>query len=241
MRKVFEIGGVVAAAVLIAFGIAAIVMGMDGQSTVNSSLEQQQIYGTPDMSPKGIAAEVKQAQTAQAALFAKLNAAGVKLTPSAITAPGCTVANQFVDNGDKARCFARYMWIHTNLATGGETYSQMGRFQAKPGAPVKYTDGQGGTNDQSYAVIDPTTKQPVDNGRRDLWVTYTALTTALNSSYMAAQISLFGIVVGVALLLAGLGFGVLAIGGALRAPDTALGFLRKWARKEGHAPAVPAA
>ena len=46
---------------------------------------------------------------------------------------------------------------------------------------------------------------------------------------MASQISLFGIVVGIALLLAGLGFGVLAIGGALRAPDTALTFLRRWA------------
>jgi hypothetical protein len=33
---------------------------------------------------------------------------------------------------------------------------------------------------------------------------------------MAEQISLFGIVVGIALLLAGIGFGILAIGGALR-------------------------
>ena len=32
MRKVFEIGGIVAAAVLIAFGIAAIVMGFNGKS-----------------------------------------------------------------------------------------------------------------------------------------------------------------------------------------------------------------
>lgn len=248
MRKFFEIGGIVAAAVLIAFGIAAIVMGSDGQSTVNSSLEQQQIYGTPDMSPKGIAAEVKQAQTGQAALFAKLQKAGVKLTPSAITAPGCSVTKTvngqpvglFVDNGDRARCFASYMWIHVMGATGGETYSQMGRFQALPTAPFKFTDGQGGTNDAKYAVINPQTKQPVDNGRRDLWVTYTALTTALNASYMASQISLFGIVVGVALLLSGLGFGVLAIGGALRAPDTALTFLRRWAHKTGTAPAVPA-
>ena len=38
MRKVFELGGVLAAAVLIAFGIVAIVMGVDGRSTVNSSL-----------------------------------------------------------------------------------------------------------------------------------------------------------------------------------------------------------
>jgi hypothetical protein len=230
MRKFFEIGGVIAAAVLIAFGIAAIVMSFDGKSTVNSSLKQQQIYGTPDMSPKGIAAEVKQAQTSQAALFAKLQKAGVKLTPTAITAPSCTVANEYVDNGDKARCFASYMWIHVNLATSGEMYSQMGRFKALETAALKFTDGQGGTNDPKYAAIDPQTKQPVNNGRRDLWVTYTALTTALNTSYMASQVALFGIVVGVALLLAGLGFGILAVGGALRAPDTALTFLRKWAR-----------
>jgi hypothetical protein len=36
-----------------------------------------------------------------------------------------------------------------------------------------------------------------------VWVTETALTTALNMAYMAEQLALFGIVVGVALLLAG--------------------------------------
>src|SRR5437667_264212 len=75
-----------------------------------------------------------------------------------------------------------------------------------------------------------------DNGRRNVWVTETALTTALNTSYMAEQLSLFGIVVGVALLLAGIGFGILAIGGALRTPDTALTFLRKRTPKTGGAP-----
>ena len=38
MRKVFEIGGMVAAAILIAFGIATLVMGVNGRSTVQSSL-----------------------------------------------------------------------------------------------------------------------------------------------------------------------------------------------------------
>ncbi len=238
MRKVFEIGGVVAAAVLIAFGIAAIVMGSNGQNTVNSSIKQEQITGTPDMSPNGIAAEVKSAQTAQTALFGKLNAAGVKLAPSPIVTPGCTVAGQFVDNGDKARCFARYMRIHTFGATSGETYSQMGRFRALPNAPLKATDGQGGTSDPKYALVDPKTKQPVNNGLRDLWVTYTALTTALNTSYMASQVALFGIVVGIALLLSGIGFGILAIGGALRSPEPALGFLRRWAHKDTAVSAV---
>ncbi len=58
-------------------------------------------------------------------------------------------------------------------------------------------------------------------------MTETALTTALNTSYMADQLGLFGIVVGVALLLAGIGFAVLAIGGALRTPETAPTFLQR--------------
>ena len=54
-RKFFEIGGIVAAAVLIAFGIASIVMSANGRSTVNDSLKQEQIVGTPDMTPSAIA------------------------------------------------------------------------------------------------------------------------------------------------------------------------------------------
>ena len=38
MRKLFEIGGLVAAAILIAFGVAALVMGVNGRSTVQTSL-----------------------------------------------------------------------------------------------------------------------------------------------------------------------------------------------------------
>jgi hypothetical protein len=80
----------------------------------------------------------------------------------------------------------------------------------------------GGTDNIAAAAIDPTTKAPASNHARDVWVTETALTTALNSSYMASQLALFGIVVGVALLLSGLGFSILAIGGALRNPENAL-------------------
>jgi hypothetical protein len=245
MRKALEIGGIVAAAILIVFGVASIVISMQGQSTINSSLKQQQIYGTPDMSPKAIQPELKAAQAQQAALFAKLDAAGVKFNgqkpiPATISAPSCTVASQLVDDGTKARCFANYMWIHT-MGTNPLTYSQMGRYEALATAPFKATDGLGGTNDVNYAKIDPKTQGPVDNARRDLWVTYTALTTALNTSYMASQISMFGIVVGVALLLAGIGFGILALGGALRNPETSLGFVKKWTHKETGEPAAPAA
>ena len=41
---------------------------------------------------------------------------------------------------------------------------------------------------------------------------------------MAEQLALFGIVVGVALLLAGIGFVVLAVGGTLRNPEPAFEF-----------------
>ena len=233
MRKFFEIGGVVAGAVLIAFGIAAIVMGMNGRSTVSDSLKQEQITGTPDMTPTAIAGEVTAAKQAQSKLFSQLKAAGSKMTPSPITTPSCSVANQLVDTGTEARCFAKYMRIHTFGATSGLTYSQMGRYVAKPNTPIQYTDGLGATNDPKYALSDQKTQQPVNNGRRDIWVTYTALTTALNTSYFATQMALFGVVVGIALLLAGIGFEILAIGGALESPKTAFGFMQRGAKHGG--------
>ena len=47
MRKAFEIGGLVAAVALVAFGVAAIVIGMNGRDTVQSSLKQEYIVGHP--------------------------------------------------------------------------------------------------------------------------------------------------------------------------------------------------
>ena len=58
--------------------------------------------------------------------------------------------------------------------------------------------------------------QPISNGARNVWVTETALSTALNVSFLAENIAMFGVVVGIALLLAGIGFMILALGGALR-------------------------
>jgi hypothetical protein len=210
MRKLFEFGGLAAAVVLVAFGITAIVMGVNGRSTVHKSLRQELIVGTPDMTPAAIAAEAKEAGL-----------------PASVDLPKVSVAGKPINSGDRARAFAGYMRIHALEASGGLTYAQMGRWIAKPGAPAAATDGQGGTSDPKYALVDPKTKQPVDNGRRNVWVTETALSTALNTSYMAEQLSLFGIVVGIALLLSGIGFAVLAIGGALRNPETALTFLIK--------------
>ncbi len=192
MRKVFEIGGLVAAVVLIGFGIGALVMSVQGRNTVQHSLKLEQIVGTPDMTPAAIKGEAAKA--------------GLKN----VDFPSCTVADKPVNNGARARCFAQYMRIHTLEATGGLTYAEMPRY-ASP-------DGKG-TNDPAAATKDAK-GQPVDNAIRDLWVTETALTTALNTSYLAEQISLFGVVVGVALLLSGIGFGVLALAGALRTKES---------------------
>jgi hypothetical protein len=213
MRKVFEIGGVAAAAVLIAFGIATIVMGFTGRSTVRDSLKQEQIVGTPDMTPAAIAKEAKEAGL-----------------PADIVLPTVDVAGEPITTGAEARAFASYMRIHALEATAGQTYAQMPRYA---------TDDGKGTNDPALATKDEN-GQPVSNGARNIWVTETALTTALNMSYMAEQLSLFSIVIGVALLLAGFGFGILAIGGALRNPDTALSFLRKGAAKPGTSSVVSA-
>ncbi|MGN6256677.1 MAG: hypothetical protein ACTHN3_02860 [Solirubrobacterales bacterium] len=209
MRKGLEIGGVVAAVVLIAFGVAAIVMGANGKSTVEDSLTQEQIAGTPDMSPELIKSEVKEAG----------------LQDKITSLPSCDVAGKSIDSGDRARCFAQYMRIHALLATGGYTYSQMGRFEALPNTPKGELAPGGGTENEKYAPTDPETKLPVENGARQTWVTETALSTALNASYMADRLSIFGIVIGIALLLTGIGFAVLVAGGAVRNPDTVLRFL----------------
>ena len=61
MRKLFEIGGFAATAVLVVFGVVAITMGVNGRSTVHNSLALEQIVGTPDMNATAIAAEAKKA------------------------------------------------------------------------------------------------------------------------------------------------------------------------------------
>jgi hypothetical protein len=176
-----------------------------------------------------IKAEVAAITANQKVLVARFKAAGETFTPTAARVPGCSVAGKRVETGSTARCFAEYMFIHAMGGTGGLVYSQMGRYLAKPGTPFKFTDGAGGISPSAspavvarYAVTNPVTKQPADNGLRTLWIDQVALSTALNASYMASQLSLFGLVVGIALLLAGLGFGILAAGGALRNPESLL-------------------
>jgi hypothetical protein len=125
--------------------------------------------------------------------------------------PDSTIPNQKVDTGAEAQAFAKVMRKHTLEATGGQTYAQMGRYLDKAGKP---------TNDEKLAATDPKSGKPVDNPLRQLWVTETALSTALNTAYFAESVSVFAIVMGFALLLVGVGFLVLTLI-ALRRPATA--------------------
>ena len=193
MRKWLGYGGIAAGVVLIAFGVGALVLSVAGKNYVKDSLAAEQIVGSPDMTPAAIAKAADEA--------------GLKN----VDLPSCDVAGEKIDTGSEAKCFAEYMRIHALEATGGKTYAQMPRFATEDGK---------GTNDPAEAQKDDN-GAPVSNAQREIWVTETALSTALNVSYMADQLGNFGIVVGIALILAGIGFIVIAASGALKAREPA--------------------
>jgi hypothetical protein len=109
-----------------------------------------------------------------------------------------------VTTGEQARAFAQIMRTHQLEGTEGLTYAQMGRFIA-----AENPDDPAGTSDEEAALKDEE-GNPISNSARQSWVTAVAITTALNTSYMAEQLSIFGLVVGVALLLTGVGLVILA-------------------------------
>jgi hypothetical protein len=171
MTKLFQYAGIAASVVLIAFGIGAAVIGLNGRDRVGTELAREQIVGTPDS----------------------------------------TIPNQLVNTGGEAQAFAKVMRKHTLEATGGKTYAQMPQFITATGT---------GTSDKAAAAKDPKTGAPVANPARNIWVTETALTTALNTAYFAESMATFVIVMGFALLLTGFGFLVLSLR-VLSQPGTA--------------------
>lgn len=191
MKRLFVRGGIAASVVLVVFGIASIVMGISGRSEVRDSLSLEAIVGSPDMTPEATKAAAEEAGLTDVDL------------------PTCSVADQPIDTGSEAKCFASYMRIHTLEITGGLTFAEMGRFLDDNGKP---------TSDEEQAAKDPKTGVPVENEARNIWINETALSTALNTSFFAERVAVFSIVMGVALLLTGIGMAVLTMG-ALRRPD----------------------
>ena len=171
MTKLFQYAGIAASVCLIAFGIGAAVIGLDGRDRVATELAREQIVGTPDS----------------------------------------TIPNQLVNSGSEAQAFAKVIRKHTLEATGGKTYAQM---------PQYITASGKGTSDKSAAGKDPKTGAPTSNPARQIWVTETALTTALNTAYFAESMATFVMAMGIALLLIGIGLLVLSVK-VLRQPSAA--------------------
>lgn len=184
MGRVFVLGGIAAGVILILLGVATIVVGANGRSEVRDRIADEQIVGTPDMTPEEIDLE------------------GTGLTE----APDCSVGGEEIDTGSKAECFAQYIRIHALQSTGGQVFAEMPRaVDAETGEPVP--------PEEASAALEEGTA--IDNPEREIWVTATALSTALDTSYFAEQVSMFSIVVGIALVLIGIGLLVLSYG-ALR-------------------------
>jgi hypothetical protein len=112
---------------------------------------------------------------------------------------------QAIKTGADAKAFADIMEHHALESSDGQRYAEMGRFLTPSGEQ---------TSDEALAAKTEDGR-PVENGLRNLWVTETALTTALNTAFFAERVAVFSIVMGVALLLTGIGFLVLTLGGAL--------------------------
>jgi hypothetical protein len=183
-RRIWEIGGLVAGAVLVAFGAVSIFLGVNGFTTVRDSIKQEHIVFGSVQDP-------------------------------AVAKYADQWAGQQVQTGDQARAFAKIMRVHVMEATDGLTYADMGRYQS-----AANPKDQKGTNDETAAAKDGQ-GNPIANGARNIWVTETALTTALNTSYMAERLSIFGLVVGAALFLSGVGFLILALAVFGRVPEKA--------------------
>jgi len=197
MSRSLRLGGIAAGLILIVFGVGAIVIGLAGRGEVNSNIKREQIVGTPDMTPALITKAAGEAGLKNVAL------------------PTCSVAGKPIANGADAKCFASYMRIHALEATGGKTYAQMPQFAT--------ADGKG-TSVAADAAKDPKSGQPVSNPARQVWISETALSTALNTSYFASSVGTFAVVMGAAMLLIGIGFIVLVSGllgsfGLVRKPD----------------------
>ena len=116
--------------------------------------------------------------------------------------PDSSIPGQLVNTGSEAQAFAKVMRKHTMEATGGQTYAQMPRYMGTDGKP---------TNNEKAAATDPKSGEPVANPARNIWVTETALSTALNTAYFAESVATFAIVMGVAMLLSGVGFLILTL------------------------------
>ena len=123
------------------------------------------------------------------------------------------IANKPIRTGAEAKLFAEGMRKHTLAATDGQVYAQMDHYMTAAGKT---------TDDKALAATDSKSGKPQENAARNIWVTETALATALDTSFFAERVAMFAIVMGAALLLVGTGFLVMLLGpwGAVRTSES---------------------
>jgi hypothetical protein len=126
---------------------------------------------------------------------AKAKLAGEKI----VTTEDAEIPNTPVTDHKTAHAMADVIQKHALEATGGLTYSEMGRYVSKadPSDPA-------GTNDDAEALIDEATGRPVPNPIRNVAFQANALRSALLSSALAFHLAELGMGVGVFLIATGL-------------------------------------
>ena len=182
-RKILELGGIVSSPSSDrVFGIGAIITGLDGRSTVQDDLKQEQIVGTPTCRR-----------------LPSRRAPRRRDSRRAIELPTVAVAGQAIDTG-AARA--------ASPPTSGSIRSR--RPAARPTRSCRASRRPTG-RDSTTSLRPSRTRRASRSRTRSATslITATALETALNTSYMAEQLSLFGIVVGRRAAVAGIGLGIL--------------------------------
>ena len=106
-KRIFQWGGVAASVMLMAFGVGALVIGIQGRCEVRDK----------------VAAGAHRRHARHDARADQEGGTGGEPARS-IALPTCSVADQTIDTGAEAKCFASYMRIHALEATGGKTYAR---------------------------------------------------------------------------------------------------------------------
>ena len=176
MSRPFRLAGIVAGLVLVGFGVGAILIGLAGRDEVNATIKQEQIVGGPDMTPALIAVKAEEA--------------GLH-----VALPTCNVAGVAITNGGQAKCFAG---LHAHPCPRSDR-----RQDLRADAPVRHRRRAVARATRPRPSRIQERQRPQSNPARQIWISETALGTALNTSYFASSVGTFAIVMGAALLLTG--------------------------------------
>jgi len=119
------------------------------------------------------------------------------------TTPDAAIPNQPVTNAATAKAMADVIGKHSDEATGGRSYAELGRYLTPDGKD---------TSDEALALKDAK-GQPVANPVRNVAFQASALRTSLYTSVMAFNVA--DLVIGLGLMIAVVGIALGGIGVAL--------------------------